>query len=106
MNKMNVLPKLVLATIFCAVFTFAQTHSYKPKNGFIPDAKTATRVAEAVLSAIYGEEQVNSERPFTANLKGDVWSVTGSLPEGSEGGVAEVKLSKRTGQILSVSHGK
>jgi hypothetical protein len=80
--------------------------SFRPKDGFVPDEKTAVRVAEAVLSPIYGEEKILSERPFSAKLKGDVWTVTGSLPEGMAGGVAEVKISKRTGEILGVTHGK
>ena len=80
--------------------------SYVPKNGFVPDGQTAIRVAEAILAPIYGEKQVASEHPLSAELKGDVWTVLGSLPKGSTGGVAQVKISKKTGQILSVTHGK
>lgn len=80
--------------------------SYTPKNGFVPDKETAVRVAEAILVPIYGEKQVASEHPFSADLKGDVWTVTGHLPEGWTGGVAEVKISKRTCQVISVNHGK
>lgn len=82
-------------------------YSYIPQNGFVPDEATAVRVAEAVLTPIYGENQIASERPFSAQLKGDVWTVTGHLPDTfKNGGVAQIRISKRTCQIISVSHGK
>jgi len=83
----------------------SQQHSYKPKNGFVPDEKTAIRIAEAVLTAIYGEKQINSEEPFSAKLHNGVWTVEGSIAEGVEGGVAIIKLSKENGTIISVTHG-
>lgn len=81
-------------------------HSYKPKDGFVPDAITAIRIAEAVLTPVYGEEKIKSERPFTATLRKGVWTVEGSLPEGWLGGVAVVEISKEDGRILRMSHGK
>jgi hypothetical protein len=86
---------------------FSRDASYKPKNGFIPDQKTAVAVAEAVLSAIYGNKLIASERPFSAKLVAGVWVVEGSLPESTpNGGVAEIRISKQTGCILRVMHGK
>ena len=85
--------------------TKMSAQSFRPKDGFVPDEKTAIRIAEAVLSPIYGEQKIASERPFSAKLKSGVWIVTGSLPEGWEGGVAEARISKRTGEILGVTHG-
>jgi len=99
---------LILAcfTAFCASSLFAEAETFKPKDGFIPDEKTAIRVAEAVLSPIYGEDKIISERPFTAKLNKDVWTVTGHLREGLLGGVAEIRISKTTGKIISVTHGR
>jgi hypothetical protein len=96
----------VLAGGLSVMKSVAATHSHVPKNGFVPDKETAIRVAEAILVPIYGEKQVAAERPFSADLKGDVWIVSGHLPEGWVGGVAEVSISKRTCEIISVSHGK
>ncbi|MFZ3215341.1 MAG: NTF2 fold immunity protein [Candidatus Acidiferrales bacterium] len=56
-----------------------QAKSFAPKEGFVPNAETAVKVAEAVLLPVYGEEQIISERPFKAALDGDVWTVTGTL---------------------------
>lgn len=33
--------------------------SVKPKDGFVPDAKTAVKVAEAVLIPVYGEKKIS-----------------------------------------------
>ena len=78
----------------------------KPKAGYVPDAQTAVLVAEAILVPIYGAETIRGERPFRAALQGRVWLVTGTLPAGYVGGVAEIEISKDDGHVLRVSHGK
>ena len=45
----------------------------------VPDEASAVQVAEKVLVPIYGRKQVESERPFTAKLSGNVWIVYGYL---------------------------
>jgi hypothetical protein len=77
--------------------------SFRPTNGYVPDQKTAMQVAEAVLVSIYGEGQVKAEEPFRVSLDDNIWTVKGALPHGP-GGNAEVKLSKRDGTVLYVSH--
>src|SRR4051794_40460193 len=77
---------------------------YVPPNGFVPNAATAAAVTEAVLIPVYGQRQIASERPFTARLEGNVWTVSGTLPRPMLGGVAVVRLSKRDGRILSMIH--
>ena len=81
-------------------------HSYMPPNGYVPDAKTAIRIAVAVWSPIYGEAKIQKEKPFHASLAKGIWTVEGSLPKGSVGGVAEADISKQDGRILRISHGK
>jgi hypothetical protein len=85
----------------------AQEPGYIPKDGFIPDAKTAIAIAEAILTPIYGQKQIASEMPFRAvlNEKG-TWVVKGTLPKGFDGGVAEIRLAKQDGRVLNVVHGK
>jgi len=84
---------------------------YVPPHGFVPTEQTAIAVAEAVLIPVYGKDQIESERPFKAVLNGNVWVVTGSVPchnppAGAEcpGGAAEIRISKRTGQVLFMTH--
>ncbi len=73
-------------------------HSYVPDSGFVPDPATAIRIAEAVWIPIYGQVQIERERPFRAVLKDGVWTVTGSLPAGRVGGVAVAQIGRRDGQ--------
>jgi hypothetical protein len=104
---------LVLAMFATALAgAYSQTGtvpSWHPKEGFVPNAETAVRVAEAVLIPVYGEKKILSERPFKATLGGDVWTVAGTLHCGAPqcvGGTAEVKISKSTGQVLQMIHYK
>jgi hypothetical protein len=85
-----------------------------PKEGFVPDSDTAIKIAEAVLVPVYGKTKVDSEKPFTAGLKGNVWIVSGTLHCPNEiagtivckGGVAEIEISKSDARVLSMGHGK
>lgn len=102
-------------SLFLLTATSAQ--SYRPKAGFVPDSATAIKIAEAVLTPVYSEDKIVAERPFSAELKGDVWTVAGTLhctdergkPVPSDychGGVATVRLSRIDGRILFMIHGK
>lgn len=84
----------------------AQKHNYKPEQGYVPNEETAITIAVAVWTPIYGGKQIESEKPYKAILKDGIWYVTGSLPEGSLGGVAEAEIAKDDGRILRISHGK
>lgn len=81
-------------------------HSYIPPSGFVPDSVTAVRIAIAVWDPIYGEQQIRGEQPYRASLRDGIWTVEGSLPENSIGGVAVAEIAKRDGRIVLVSHGK
>lgn len=81
-------------------------HNYKPKEGYVPDEETAIRIAVSVWIPIYGKEQIESEKPYYATLSNGIWSVSGSLPKGWIGGVAEAEISKDDGKIIRISHGK
>jgi hypothetical protein len=88
-----------------------QRDSHIPKSGFVPDARTAARIAEEVATPIYGDEVIQREKPFVAELNenGDVWIVHGHPPPDAEktgwhGGVVMVEITKATGCILRVNH--
>ncbi len=77
---------------------------FKPKDGYVPDAKTAIKIAVAAWEPIYGEEEITGEKPYQASLANGVWTVRGSLPEGMVGGVAIAEIAKDDGKILRVIH--
>jgi hypothetical protein len=106
MNKMRSVISVGVLMAASIPYFNAQIPVYKPKDGYVPDARTAVRIAEAVLIPIYGAKQIHSEKPLKGKLDGDIWIVTGTLPSGMVGGVAEVKISKQTGEIVGLIHGK
>ncbi len=80
--------------------------SFKPKDGFVPTSEVAIKIAVAVWEPIYGAEKIAAEQPYRARLTNGIWRVTGSLPPGVLGGVAEAEISKADGRILRISHGQ
>jgi NTF2 fold immunity protein len=110
---------LIVALVVVIVYAAPQTtlkqpnvpkDGFTPKDGFVPTADVAETVAQAVLIPVYGKRTVESERPFKAALHGDIWIVNGKVPcEGPKdavcpGGAGEVWISKRTGQVLYMTH--
>jgi hypothetical protein len=102
----------LFSVLVLGAFAFGRGHK---SYGYVPDSATAVRIAESALIPIYGKKQIESERPFTAQLKDDVWTVWGSLhcPDGKGGitdiclgGVARVEISRKEGRILSMGHTK
>ena len=84
----------------------SSSHSFIPKDGFVPNESTAIKIAEAIWEPIYGKENISMQHPIIATLTKGTWTVVGTKPESSKGGVALVEISKRDGRILRVSHGK
>ena len=91
----------------------AAEHNYVPPKGVVPDAETAVHIAEAVLAPVYGHQVIESEKPFRATLKGETWTVEGSMhcerpgggPHDCVGGVALVEVSRRDGRVTRITHG-
>jgi len=73
-----------------------------PKAGVVCDADTAKRIAEAIWTPLYGAETIASQTPLQAELKFNVWLVTGSsAPEAA----LFVFILQADGRILSVGQG-
>ncbi len=83
-------------------------HSYRPEQGYVPDATTAIAIAQAVWLPIYGKKTLDNERPFQAVLKDDVWTVKGTFhshDRDARGGVAVAEISRIDARVIRVSHG-
>jgi|SRR4029453_6990109 hypothetical protein len=73
-----------------------------PKSGIVADADTAMRIADAVWTPLYGTTAVAGQVPFKAELRFNVWIVTGSsLPEDA----LFAFILQADGRILSVGRG-
>jgi hypothetical protein len=83
------------------------SHSFIPKNGFVPDKDTAMAIAYAVAVPVYGKKDMDEESPFRTELKAGVWTVLGTLHcESCDGGTLIMQIDKTSGKILFMSHSK
>jgi len=102
---------LAIAALAGCASSNESTYNYQPPDGYVPDAKTAIRIAEAVWLPIYGKKVLDDEKPYLARLSPNhkYWIVEGntvSWPPCEFGGVALIYISKKDGTILRVSHGE
>jgi len=94
--------RLVVPTSIILLTAISLAQAPVPKDGFVPNQKTAIRIAEAVLPPICG--CVSSNRPFTATLKDGVWTVRGKGPKGKivlGGGEVQMHIDQQTDAIIS-----
>jgi len=89
-----------------ALLSFLKKYNWKPKEGYVPSKEVAIKIAIAVREPIYGKEKIEKEKPHNATLENGIWYVSGSIPEGWTGGVAEAEIIKENGKIIRISHGK
>jgi hypothetical protein len=73
-------------------------------NGVIADGGTATAVAEAIFNIVFGKEYSAQFVPYHTQFKAGVWTVYGTLPQGSRGGTPMLKIQKSNGKVLKVWH--
>jgi hypothetical protein len=106
--------KLILGIIFVSstILFVANTCAQKTnstsdpeKDGYVPNAETAIKVAEAIWLPIYGDD-IYKNKPFKATLKNnEVWIVEGTLYT-DKGGVPYAEIQKKDCKVLNVIHGK
>lgn len=108
MNRTNVylLFTSILFIMTSACSTKNSESHWKRSDGYVPNAATAIKIAEAVLPNIYGE-QVNEKKPFKATLVDEsIWVINGTLPSDMDGGVPHIEIQKSDGRIIKIIHGK
>jgi hypothetical protein len=73
-------------------------------NNYVPDEKTAIKVAEAILFPIFGKE-VHKARPYQVKLKNnEIWVIEGSVKRGVVGGAPYIEIQKSDCKVLVVGH--
>lgn len=112
MNKRKIVYLvLIFLLLIVAVFAFhtmQENDEWVYKNpaiyGCVPDSETATKIAEAIWQPIYGR-QIQSYRPFVAELKDSVWYVRGDN-HADFGGVIHIQILKKDCRVLKIHHEK
>ncbi|MGX5689966.1 NTF2 fold immunity protein [Arcticibacter tournemirensis] len=81
-------------------------YNWNPKDGYVPDEKTAVAIAEIISERVYGRQVIINEKPFKATLiTGQIWAVRGT-PPAALGGALYMEIQKADGKILKVIHGR
>lgn len=92
MRRSSVIAMFLLATISLG------ESSDMPHKDYVPDQKTAERIADAVLVAQYGEERVNAGRPLLVDGSNkEYWIVEVYERELKKGGGPAVWINTHSG---------
>ena len=70
------------------------------------EKQTIIKIAEATLFQIYGKENILRQKPYKTYRINNFWLIEGTLQEGFKGGVFQIIIDDRTGEIKRITHGK
>lgn len=109
-NQPSLQPEYVMDSSLCANY-YIDMKGYVPIEGFVPTADVAVRIAECILSEIYGKENIEKEKPFSVNLENEVWIIEGNIPQMEDStvtfcGQSYIEIKKGNGEILKLLHTK
>ena len=68
--------------------------------------KAAIKYAETVLFEIYGQENIEKQKPYEVYKIDGYWIIGGTLPKGMRGGTFLIILNSKNGEIIKLTHGK
>jgi hypothetical protein len=99
--------KLFGMILALAVLALASDAPKAHHRDYVPDEKTAERIAEAILVTMYGQQQVDAQQPLhAASATKDYWLVQGSISQPQTppppGGNFGVWINKHSGCIGNV----
>ena len=81
-------------------------HNAIGKDEIITNEKTAISIAEPLLFSVYGKENIVKQRPYKIGKVQNYWVVSGSLPKPQIGGVFEMIIDSKNGEIIRLTHGE
>jgi hypothetical protein len=95
-----------ILALLLTITAFAQESS-RPHPDYVPDEKTAARIAEALFVGQYGEQRVKPQLPLIVAARGkDEWMIQGRVRDSKGrpqvGGGFGLLLNRHTGCILEL----
>lgn len=98
---------MILAVLFL-VIAGCKTQSNSTEG---LSAKTAIAIARDAVETQYGRLHARKMAPYKATYNNGIWHVRGTLPRRyiillQHGGVPEVDIDGRTGEVISIWHSK
>lgn len=73
---------------------------------FVKDEQAAIEIAVKEWTRMGLKEMIDQEKPYRAELVGEVWEVSGTAPENWVGGLAYVRISQKGGNVIAAWHDK
>lgn len=77
----------------------------KKTSQHLLEKQTIIKIAEAALFQIYGKENILKQRPYKTYRINNFWLIKGTL-KGYIGGVFQIIIDDRTGEIKRITHGE
>ena len=77
----------------------------KKTSQHLLEKQTIIKIAEAALFQIYGKENILKQRPYKTYRINNFWLIEGTL-KSYFGGVFQIIIDDRTGEIKRITHGK
>ena len=72
----------------------------------IKNEKTLIKIIEPILFDLYGEQNIENQKPYEINSFDNYYVVNGTLEKNRLGGTFLIIIDKRNSQILKITHGK
>jgi NTF2 fold immunity protein len=100
---------LMISTLCLSSASLAQNvpKIFECNGGVVADEETAIRIAEAILSPVYGEKAIREQQPYQVTLKDGKWTVDGTAaPPGHFGGRFHIVILQVDGRVLEIGYGR
>lgn len=75
-------------------------------DGFVKHEQAAIEIAVKEWMRMGLKEMIEQEKPYRAELVGEVWEVSGTAPKNWVGGLAYARISRKDGRVLEAWHDK
>ena len=99
----------MIATLCLSSASLAQDvpKVFEYNGGVVADKETAIRIAEAILSPVYGEKAIREQQPYQVTLKDGKWTVDATAaPPGHFGGRFHIVILQVDGRVLEIGYGR
>lgn len=100
-EKINLSDKEILKEI-----RDSTSHNVIGKDEFITDEKTAISIAQPILFNGYRKDNILKQRPYKIGKVKNYWIIYGNIPKNQIGGVFEIIIDSKNGEIIRLTHGE
>jgi NTF2 fold immunity protein len=76
------------------------------KSEIIKDSETAISIAEKILFKIYGQEEIERQRPYEIYKLDNFWVIFGTIPTKTLGGTFTIIMDSNNGRVVRLTHSK